>query len=108
MLAVVAVLDSLEGLGWWAQWMLMSAFWWGAFLKRNEILATAPQARAPAELATHVRRVRRWHEERRQEQRNARNRRNSDGGRRGRAGGAAADARAERQLLLRRYPAPVS
>ncbi len=79
-LAVIAVLDGLEGLGWWAQWMLMSAFWWGAFLKRNEILAAAPQARAPGELATHARRVRRWHDERRQEQKNARDRRNTEGG----------------------------
>ncbi len=41
-LAVMAVLEALRGLGWWADWMLLSAFWWGAFVKRHEILARAP------------------------------------------------------------------
>ncbi len=43
-LAVMAVLEGLRGLGWWADWMLLSAFWWGAFVKRHEILARAPSA----------------------------------------------------------------
>lgn len=27
-LAVLGVLEQLEALGWWTQWLLMSAFWW--------------------------------------------------------------------------------
>ena len=40
-LAVMGVLESLDGLGWWTQWLLMSAFWWGVFLKRHELLGGA-------------------------------------------------------------------
>ena len=34
------LLASLEALGWWTQWLLVSAFWWVAFLKRHQALAT--------------------------------------------------------------------
>jgi hypothetical protein len=40
-LAVVAILSGLEALGWWTQWLLMSAFWWGAFARRHEALGLA-------------------------------------------------------------------
>jgi hypothetical protein len=34
-LAVLAVIASLSTLGWWTQWLLMSALWWGAFTRRH-------------------------------------------------------------------------
>jgi hypothetical protein len=40
-LAVLAVLSSLAALGWWTQWLLMSAFWWAAFLHRHHALQVA-------------------------------------------------------------------
>jgi hypothetical protein len=43
-LAVLAILANLEGLGWWTQWLLMSAFWWGAFARRHQALALADGA----------------------------------------------------------------
>ncbi|HWX73879.1 MAG TPA: hypothetical protein VNZ05_01145, partial [Solirubrobacteraceae bacterium] len=43
-LAVLAILASLEGVGWWTQWLLMSAFWWGAFGRRHQALSVAGAA----------------------------------------------------------------
>jgi hypothetical protein len=40
-LAVVAVLGDLGTLGWWTQWLLMSAFWWGAYARRHQALGLA-------------------------------------------------------------------
>lgn len=40
-LAVLAILANLEALGWWTQWLLMSAFWWGAFARRHQALQIA-------------------------------------------------------------------
>ncbi len=40
-LAVLGILAGLEALGWWTQWLLMSAFWWAAFLHRHQALALA-------------------------------------------------------------------
>ncbi|HTZ86447.1 MAG TPA: hypothetical protein VMB05_07250, partial [Solirubrobacteraceae bacterium] len=40
-LALLALLGHLQGLGWWTQWLLMSTFWWGAFLRRGHLLALA-------------------------------------------------------------------
>lgn len=40
-LAIVALLDGLEALGWWTQWLLMSAFWWGAYARRHQALSIA-------------------------------------------------------------------
>jgi hypothetical protein len=40
-LAVLAILASLEALGWWTQWLLMSAFWWGAYGRRQQALSLA-------------------------------------------------------------------
>jgi hypothetical protein len=37
-LAILGILANLEALGWWTQWLLMSAFWWGAFLQRHQAL----------------------------------------------------------------------
>ncbi len=41
LLAVVAILADLGALGWWTQWLLMSAFWWGAYTHRHHALALA-------------------------------------------------------------------
>jgi hypothetical protein len=38
MLALDRILLSLPALGWWAQWLLVSAAWWGAFLQRHRAL----------------------------------------------------------------------
>ena len=51
-LAVMTVLVGLQALGWWTQWLLMSAFWWGVFVHRHQALgllagATTPAGRAP-------------------------------------------------------------
>jgi hypothetical protein len=54
-LAVLAILASLEGLGWWTQWLLMSAFWWGAYARRHQALAAAEGA--IGRHRTHERRV---------------------------------------------------
>ena len=43
-LAVLAILAALQALGWWTQWLLMSAFWWGAFLRRHHALGLAEGA----------------------------------------------------------------
>ena len=37
-MAVFAILAKLEALGWWTQWLLMSAFWWGAYARRHQAL----------------------------------------------------------------------
>jgi len=43
-LAVLAILSQLDTLGWWTQWLLMSAFWWGAFLRRHQAFGLAADA----------------------------------------------------------------
>jgi hypothetical protein len=40
-LMMMRLLLSLSILGWWEQWLLISAFWWGVFLKRHEVLGWA-------------------------------------------------------------------
>jgi hypothetical protein len=40
-LMMMKLLLSLTILGWWAQWLLISAFWWGVFLKRHQTLGWA-------------------------------------------------------------------
>ncbi len=40
-LAILAILSNLEALGWWTEWLLMSAFWWGTFARRHQALAIA-------------------------------------------------------------------
>jgi hypothetical protein len=52
-LLVATLLDSLDGLGWWTQWLLASVFWWIAFEHRHRILSLVlhergePARRAP-------------------------------------------------------------
>ena len=49
-LTVLGILNRLEALGWWTQWLLMSAFWWGAFAHRHQALQLAgATGRRPAE-----------------------------------------------------------
>jgi len=64
-LAVIAILFSLEALGWWTQWLLMSAFWWTAYAHRSQIVGVAEGAltnqrftREQAQRHSLVRRVR--------------------------------------------------
>jgi hypothetical protein len=35
------ILMSLNAFGWWAQWLLVTAMWWGAFLQRHQVLGFA-------------------------------------------------------------------
>jgi hypothetical protein len=57
-LLIVTLLSSLDGLGWWTQWLLISVFWWTAFEQRHRVLGLVlheraePSRRAP--LATRV------------------------------------------------------
>lgn len=37
-LAVLTILSSFSAIGWWTQWLLMSAFWWGAYTRRHQAL----------------------------------------------------------------------
>ena len=39
--AVFALLSNLATLGWWTQWLLISAFWWGAYTRRHQVLGVA-------------------------------------------------------------------
>jgi hypothetical protein len=49
LLTMQRMLASLHQLGWWTQWLLISAFWWVVFLKRNQALAFVRSGgRAPA------------------------------------------------------------
>jgi hypothetical protein len=43
-LAILAILARLQALGWWTQWLLSSAFWWGAYLRRHQALGVAGSA----------------------------------------------------------------
>jgi hypothetical protein len=40
-LMMMKLLLSISILGWWPQWLLISAFWWGIFLKRHQTLGWA-------------------------------------------------------------------
>lgn len=57
-LLIVTLLNSLDDLGWWTQWLLVSIFWWTAFEQRHRLLGLVmhergePARRAP--LATRV------------------------------------------------------
>jgi hypothetical protein len=48
-LAVLGMLSNLEALGWWTQWLLMSAFWWAAFIHRRQALQAVGATLAPHE-----------------------------------------------------------
>ena len=43
-LMMMKLLLSLTILGWWEQWLLISAFWWAIFLKRHQTLGWAAGA----------------------------------------------------------------
>jgi hypothetical protein len=43
-LAVVGILSDLQALGWWTQWLLTSAFWWSAYVRRHQALGLAEGA----------------------------------------------------------------
>jgi hypothetical protein len=38
LLVMVRILLSLRGLGWWTQWLLVSALWWSAWRQRHQAL----------------------------------------------------------------------
>ena len=38
------ILEHLQALGWWTQWLLMSAFWWGLFARRHQVVQFASGA----------------------------------------------------------------
>jgi hypothetical protein len=57
-LAVLGILSNLEALGWWTQWLLMSAFWWAAFVHRHQALEIAG-GRSASERRGHLTLVRR-------------------------------------------------
>jgi hypothetical protein len=44
---VTAILIRSEALGWWTEWLLLSAFWWTVYLRRHELL-TSPVAASAA------------------------------------------------------------
>ncbi|MFZ2113820.1 MAG: hypothetical protein WAU77_08830 [Solirubrobacteraceae bacterium] len=53
LLSMQRMLASLEPLGWWTQWLLISAFWWVVFLKRHQALASVRNGgRAPTAAPT--------------------------------------------------------
>jgi hypothetical protein len=52
-LAVLAILSNLNALGWWTQWLLMSAFWWGAFLHRHQTIGLARGALGGEQVGPH-------------------------------------------------------
>jgi hypothetical protein len=47
-LAILAILEHLQALGWWTRWLLMSAFWWGLYARRHQVLQLAGSDRADA------------------------------------------------------------
>jgi hypothetical protein len=62
---VLLMQQTLMGLtvfGWWAQWLLVSGMWWGAFLKRHHVLGFVHgehrSAHPSGSLLAHSRRVR--------------------------------------------------
>ncbi|HEY1689042.1 MAG TPA: hypothetical protein VGF95_09295 [Solirubrobacteraceae bacterium] len=69
----IRVLHMLGGLGWWIQWLLMSALWWGAFHHRHQLIYLAgpsPFARSGARGARNAWR-RTWRAHRRRGRRSA-------------------------------------
>jgi hypothetical protein len=43
-LAILGILEHLQALGWWTRWLLMSAFWWGLFARRHQVVQFASGA----------------------------------------------------------------
>jgi len=48
LLLMVRILLSLQGLGWWTQWLLVSVVWWGAWRQRHQVLGFAGGEHRPA------------------------------------------------------------
>jgi hypothetical protein len=46
LLAIISILSELRALGWWTQWLLMSAFWWSVYTRRHQAFALARDERA--------------------------------------------------------------
>ena len=46
-LTVVGILSELRALGWWTQWLLTSAFWWGAYARRHQAFGSSRTRVAP-------------------------------------------------------------
>src|SRR5258708_37766810 len=57
-LAVLAILSALR-IGWWMQWLLMSAFWWGTYARRHQALGLAQGAAGREHVARRASPVRR-------------------------------------------------
>ncbi len=54
LLSMQRMLVSLEFLGWWTQWLLISAFWWALFFKRHQAMALLQnRGRASATASRH-------------------------------------------------------
>lgn len=47
LLLMVRILLSLQGLGWWTQWLLISVVWWGAWRQRHQVLGFASGEHRP-------------------------------------------------------------
>jgi hypothetical protein len=47
LLLMVRILLGLQGLGWWTQWLLISAVWWGAWRQRHQVLSFASGEHRP-------------------------------------------------------------
>lgn len=62
LLTVNRMLLSVTALGWWAQWCLLSAFWWTAFSKRHAALAVLGGRRPQLSLALQRSRRLGWRE----------------------------------------------
>jgi hypothetical protein len=59
-LMMMRLLLGLTILGWWERWLLISAFWWGVFLRRDQTLGWAQGAgrpQSPAKQRSMARRV---------------------------------------------------
>ncbi|HXD53187.1 MAG TPA: hypothetical protein VN618_00395 [Solirubrobacteraceae bacterium] len=50
--AATSAIEDVSVLGWWAQWLLLCAFWWVAFLRRHHLLAVPPTILRDGEGAT--------------------------------------------------------
>jgi hypothetical protein len=46
LLSIISILSELQALGWWTQWLLMSAFWWSVYTHRHQAFAAAQGERA--------------------------------------------------------------
>ncbi len=47
LLLMVRILLSLQELGWWTQWLLVSVVWWGAWRQRHQVLSFAAGEHRP-------------------------------------------------------------